>query len=374
MKITCKQQDLHKGLSIVGHAVSSRSTLPILGNILLATDHGRLKLAATNLEIGITHYIEATIHEEGSTTLPAKTFSELIGSLASGDVHLTVNESHSTNVKTAKNNANVKGMAPDEYPAIPGADNTDASITLYADTLKKAIAQVAFAAAQDESRPVLTGVLVETRDNTISFAAADSFRLALRTIPFSEQTELPSNTLIPAKTLLELARILPPDGPVQAILTPNRSQVLFHTEHIDLVSRLIEGTFPNIRAAIPQHLPTRVVVETKEFANAVKMVSPFAKDSSNITKVKVSRDSIGGTLTLEATAADVGDNTVTINAAIEGPDTNIIFNTVYLADVLAVIDKPEVSLELNTPTNPGLIKPVGSDDYTYVIMPMSTNR
>ncbi len=379
MRVTCKQQDLSRGLSIVGHAVSNRSTLPILANILLTADQGRLKLSATNLEIGINCWVDAEVHEEGATTVPAKTFSELVSSLTQGQVDLIVPEdSHSINVKTAKNNANVKGMDPSEFPLIPSAEGGEAPIVLDASLLKEMISQVAFAAADDDSRPVLTGVLVEVNNETVSFAAADSFRLAMRVAPLPGHIGSHGNILIPARTLSELARILPSEGVVQMVVTPNRSQVLFHTEHIDLVSRLIEGTFPNIRAAIPKQHTVRAVVETKEFAAAVKMVTPFARDSSNITRVKINSGTgegiEAGTLTLEANAEDLGDNTATINAAVDGPDVQIIFNVKYLAEVLAIMDTPEVSLELNSPSNPGVVRPVGSADYTYVIMPMSTNR
>ena len=381
MRITCKQQDLSRGLSIVGHAVSSRSTLPILANILLATDQGRLKLSATNLEIGINCWVDAEIHQEGSTTIPAKTFSELIASLTQGQVDLIIPaDSHSVNVKTAKNNANVKGMDPSEFPLIPSAEGGESPIILDAGLLKEMISQVAFAAADDDSRPVLTGVLVEVSNETVTFAAADSFRLAMRVASLPGHTESHGNILIPARTLTELGRILPSEGAVQMVVTPNRSQVLFHTEHVDLVSRLIEGTFPNIRAAIPKQHVTRAVIETKEFASAVKMVTPFARDSSNITRVKVNGGSGegvaagAGTLTLESNAEDVGDNTATINAAVDGPDLGIIFNVKYLTEVLAIMDTPEVTLELNSSASPGVLRPVGSSDYTYVIMPMSTNR
>jgi DNA polymerase-3 subunit beta len=379
VRVTCKQQDLSRGLSIVGHAVSNRSTLPILANILLTADQGRLKLSATNLEIGINCWVDAEVHEEGATTVPAKTFSELVSSLTQGQVDLIVPEdSHSINVKTVKNNANVKGMDPSEFPLIPSAEGGEAPIVLDASLLKEMISQVAFAAADDDSRPVLTGVLVEVNDETVSFAAADSFRLAMRVAPLPGHIGSHGNILIPARTLSELARILPSEGVVQMVVTPNRSQVLFHTEHIDLVSRLIEGTFPNIRAAIPKQHTVRAVVETKEFAAAVKMVTPFARDSSNITRVKINGGSSegieAGTLTLESNAEDLGDNTATINAAVDGPDVQIIFNVKYLAEVLAIMDTPEVSLELNSPSNPGVVRPVGSADYTYVIMPMSTNR
>lgn len=381
MRITCKQQDLSRGLSVVGHAVSNRSTLPILANILLTTDQGRLKLSATNLEIGINCWVDAEIHEEGTTTVPAKTFSDLVASLTPGQIDLIVSEdARSINVKTAKTNANVKGMDPTEFPLIPSAEGGETPILLHASLLKEMISQVAFAAADDDSRPVLTGVLVEVHNETVSFAAADSFRLAMRVAPLPGHTEPHGNILIPARTLAELARILPSEGTVEMVVTPNRSQVLFHTEQIDLVSRLIEGTFPNIRAAIPKQHTVRAVVETKEFAAAVKMVTPFARDSAYITRLKVNGGSGegiaagAGTLTLESNAEDVGDNTATINAAVDGPDVQIIFNVKYLTEVLAIMDTSEVTLELNTSANPGVLRPVSSADYTYVIMPMSTNR
>ena len=208
----------------------------------------------------------------------------------------------------------------------------------------------------------------------MAFAAADSFRLAFREIPLPSNAEPFSNILVPAKTLTELGSILPSDGSVEMVITPNRSQVLFHTENIDLVSRLIDGTFPNIRAAIPKHHETKIIIETKEFASAVKAVVPFARDASNIVKIKANNGITGGTLTLEAHAEDLGDNTTTINAAIEGPDTNIMFNIKYLSEVLGIINTPEVLLQLNTATAPGVLKPIGSTEYTYVIMPMSAAR
>ncbi|GHO86810.1 DNA polymerase III subunit beta [Dictyobacter formicarum] len=379
MKITCKQQDLSRGLSIVSHAVSSRSTLPILANILVSTDQGRLKLSATNLEIGINCLIDAEIVEDGSTTVPAKTFTDLVNSLRPGQVELTVaEESHDVNVKSTGSNANIKGMDPSEFPLIPSAEGDEEPIILDAGMLKDMIAQVVFAAADDDSRPVLTGVLVEVANEQVSFAAADAFRLALRVAPLAGHTASHSSILIPARTLSELARILPSDGAVQMVVTPNRSQVLFHTEHIDLVSRLIEGTFPNIKAAIPKEHTTRAVVETKEFAAAVKTVTPFARDSSNITRIKIAsggaQDGGAGSLTLEATAEDVGNNVTTINAAVDGPEQEIIFNVKYLGDVLAILDTPEVALEVTSPARPGVVKPVSAAEYTYVIMPMSTNR
>ena len=379
MKLTCTQQALSRGLAIVGHAISSRSTLPILANLLLATDQGRLKLSATNLEISITCWIDADIQEEGMTTIPAKMSSDLVSSLRQGQIELSVQENtYTITIKCQGTNATLKGMDPSEFPQIPEASDGETPVIFDVVQLKTLIEQVTIAAASDDSRPVFSGVHVEVGQEKAVFAAADAFRLAVGTITLPGEEEAREPLLIPARTLSELARILPAEGEVEMIVTPGRNQVLFHTEQIDLVSRLIEGTFPNFRAILPKEHTTRVVVETKELAMAVKSVTPFARDSSNIARVKVSEgDGDGaepGTLTIEATADDVGSNVSTISASVSGPDQSIIFNVKYLADVLAVLDTPELALELVSAARPGVIKPIGATDFVYTIMPMTTNR
>lgn len=379
MKITCKQQDLSRGLSAVSHAVSSRSTLPILGNILLATDHGRLKLSATNLEIGINCWVDAQIEEEGTTTVPAKLITDFVSSLPAASVEMTVPEGSNTlSIKSLRSSANIKGMDASEFPQIPSNEGGEPPVLLEAAALKEMIASVAFAAADDDSRPVLTGVLVLVSSEKITFAAADAFRLAVRVAELPGNDHPRGDILIPARTLTELSRILPAEGAVEMIVTPNRSQVLFHTGSLDLVSRLIEGAFPPFQQIIPKESTTRAVVETKEFAAAVKSASLFARDSSNIARVKINapgeEGQETGAITIEATAEDVGDNVSTVNAAVDGPGLQIIFNVKYLGDVLATINTPEVVLEASSPTKPGVLKPVGPDDNTYVIMPMHINR
>jgi DNA polymerase-3 subunit beta len=379
VKITCKQQDLSRGLSAVSHAVSGRSTLPILANILLATDHGRLKLSATNLEIGINCWVEAQIEEEGTTTVPAKLITEFVNSLPPASVEMTLAEETNTlNIKGQRSSANIKGMDASEFPQIPSNEGGEPPVLLEAAQLKEMIDEVAFAAAEDDSRPVLTGVLVQVSDEKLTFAAADAFRLAVRVADLPGDGHPRGDILIPARTLTELARILPAEGQVEMIVTPNRSQVLFHTPTLDLVSRLIEGSFPNFRQIIPKESTTRAVVETKEFAAAVKSASLFARDSSNIARVKINpagEDGQGtGELTIEATAEDLGDNVSTVNAAVDGPELQIIFNVKYLADVLNTISTQEVALEASSATKPGVLRPVGPNDCTYVIMPMHVNR
>jgi len=385
VKITCTQQNLSRGLSIVSHAVSNRSTLPILANVLVATEDGHLKLSATNLEIGINYLVEIEeTFETGATTVPAKLIADFVGSLPPEMVEISVPEDSSTlTVKSGDSEAKIKGMDSSEFPLIPTREGNESPVIISAALLKEMIAEVAFAAADDESRPVFTGVLVQVGEKKITFAAADAFRLAVRTAPLDNFEGKQEDILIPARTLNELARILPSEGDVEMVVTPNRSQVLFHTKQIDLVSRLIEGNFPNYRQIIPkpQDTTTRAVISSKEFAARIKLAALFARDSSNITRIKINRgDNDGrdnGSITIEATAEDLGNNKSELNANVDGPEQQIIFNVKYLSDVMAVIGTSEVAIEVSAATKPGVIKPIGlpeQNDYTYVIMPMHTNR
>lgn len=380
MKLTCKQQDLAKGLSIVGHAVSGRTTLPILSHILVAADGDAIRLSATNLEIGITCTVPAQIAEPGSTTVPAKLFTDLVASLQPGSLDLTLQpNSQSLKVSDKRSQATLRGMDPAEFPSIPSADGSETPVLLDAKELAEMIGQTTFAAATDDARPVFTGVLARVADGHLIFASADSFRLAVRRTELPEGGA-PGDVLIPARTLNELARILPGEGSVRMVVTPNRNQVLFHADGVDLVSNLIAGQFPNFEAILPKgQAATRATLPTADFRAAAKQASLFARDSSNIVRLKVEPGETGGlqpgSVTLQATAEELGDTVTELPASVDGKGMEIIFNVKYLTDVLAVIDTPEVALELNSPQQPGVIKPVGgSGEYTYVIMPMHSTR
>ena len=379
MKLTCTQQDLAKGLSIVSHAVSTRTTLPILSHIQVTAEDATVRLSATNLEIGITCKVPAKVQEEGRTTVPARLFTDFINSLSEGSVEMTLaSESHSLKVSGHPSQATIRGMDPDEFPTIPPAEGGETPVKLSAAALKGLIAQTAFAAATDDARPVFTGVLAEVRDTTLTFAAADSFRLAVRSDTV-EGEPAAGDVLIPARTLTELAKILPAeDETVTMVVTPNRNQVLFETDGIKLVSNLIAGQFPSYKAILPKSHATRATLPTAEFRQAAKTASLFARDSANIVRLKIEPGEGGmtpGSVTLQATAEEVGDTTTTLNAAVDGNGLEIIFNVKYLTDVLAVVETPDVALELNSPQQPGVIKPIGgAGDYTYVIMPMHSTR
>ena len=373
MDISCMQENLARGLAIVSRAVATRTTLPVLSNILIATDNSRLKLAATNLEISINCWIGAKIDEEGETTVPARLLSDFINSLPTETIKMDlVTQTHSLHLVCSRYEANIKGIDAGEFPLIPTVED-GGQMALDAESLREMIDQVTFAAATDESRPILTGVLTKFDAEKITFAAADGFRLSVRTEEIDAGIDEPLSVIIPARALSELGRIIgDTEEEVEVTVTEGRNQVLFHLPDIDLVSQLIEGNFPDYNQIIPEERTTRTVVDVKPLLNAVKIASFFARDASNIVKLTLDPGSElePGTLTVSATSAELGDNESQIEAIIEGEPLEIAFNAKYLLDVLNVMGTDQVALETSTPSSPGMFKPVGGPDYLHVVMPM----
>jgi DNA polymerase III subunit beta len=272
-----------------------------------------------------------------------------------------------------RTDGNIRGVNADEFPAIPSVED-GAVFRQPAHLLKEMINQVAIAAATDDSRPIFTGVLTKI-GQTITMVAADGFRLGLRSNELEGGPEQEITLIIPAKSLLELARILPDgkgqDELVEIALTPNKNQVMFKTASVELVSRLIEGQFPNYQQIMPKEWKTQVVVPTSEFLNAAKTASFFARDSANIVRLHME----SGELTVRAESTELGDNESKIDAVVEGePSADIAFNAKYLTDALNVVDSEQIKLEILGSGSPGVIKPVDSTDYVHVIMPMATSR
>ncbi|HEU0167669.1 MAG TPA: DNA polymerase III subunit beta [Chloroflexota bacterium] len=376
MKITCPQDNLSKGLAIVSRAVSTRSTMPILSNILLSTDGNRLRLAATNLELSVNCWIEAEIEEEGKIAVPARLLQEFVSSLPNAPVSMVLNQSNRTlQLKCLRTEGRIKGVNAEEFPAIPTVEEGAEVYSQPAHVLKDVISQVAIAAASDDSRPIFTGVLT-TIGQTMSMVAADGFRLGLRSTEIEGGPEQELTLIIPARSLVELARILP-DGKagqeelVEIAVTPNKNQVIFRTSAVELVSRLIEGQFPNYKQIMPKEWKTQVVVPTSEFLNAAKTASFFARDSANIVRLHME----SGEMTVRAESTELGDNESRIDAIVEGQQqADIAFNAKYLTDALNVVDSEQIKLEITSAGSPGVIKPVDSTDYVHIIMPMATSR
>ena len=377
MKFSCLQENLAKGLAIVGRAVATRSTLPVLSNVLMATDEGRLKLSATNLEIGINCWIGARIEEDGATTVPARLLTEFVNSLPPERIDAQlVTRTQTLNLRCVNYEANIKGIDAQEFPLVL-ALSEDTGIHLGPTTLREIINQVSCAAAVDESRPVLTGVLAEISGTRLTMAAADGFRLSVRSTELPEPAPASASVIIPARALQELARVsAEEENPIRMTIAPNRSQVFFRMTDIDLVSQLVEGNFPDYKQIVPKVYSARTVVDVSEFLQAVKIASFFARDAANLVRLRVApgEKGLGGKLTVMATSAELGDNVSEIQAAVEGEPIEIAFNAKYLIDVLSVISTPQMVLETSIPSSPGVIKPVDEQNFVHVIMPMHIAR
>jgi len=378
MKVSCLQENLAEGLSIVGRAVSPRSTLPVLGNILLTTDGGRLRLSATDLEVGINCWIGAKVEEEGATTVPARTLIDLVNALPPGQVDLElVVRTQTLNLRAARSEANIKGIDAQEFPIVTVPDEDAAGIPIEPDVLREAVEQVAFAAATDESRPILTGVLAQFDDKQLTLAAADGFRLSVRTVQLPDAVSDPFSIIIPAGALSELRRVSGhQEDPVAIHVTPERNQVIFELTDVVLVSQLIDGNFPDYRQIIPRERHTHTVIDTAPFLKACKMAQIFARDAANISRVQVEPGSElePGRVRISATSAETGEDVSEIDASIDGESIEIAFNVKYLIEVLSVTKAPQVSLDTTTSSSPGVIRPVGEDGFTHVIMPMHLGR
>jgi len=372
MKLTITQAQLAYGLGVVSRAVSPRSTLPVLNNILLATDQGRLRLSATNLELGITCWIGADIEEEGSITIPARILFDLVNTLPGEKVSLSLNtHTQALNIHCGTSNFDIKGIDAQEFPPMPEPDLSK-GVELNVSDFKEMIQQVSFAASSDDARPVLQGVLMEINGNDLSLAATDGFRISVRKAEISTTLATPVKVIIPARSLSELARIAT-DGKqtVTMVVPPDRGQAIFHLENAELATQLIDGTFPDYRAIIPRRFETRTVISTAEFLKACKQAEIIAREGNNVIRMNLRpQEGAPSAVEFSSQSEEMGSGEVVVDANIEGPELLIAFNVRYLSEVLDVIKTPNTILETTANNTPGLITPVGNDEFRHIIMPM----
>ena len=373
MRLSCLQENLNRGLSVVGRAVATRTTLPITNNVLLATDQSRLKLAATNLEMAISCWIGAKVEEEGAITVPARLLTEFINSLPSEKVEINLSPPTKTlGLKCARFEARISGVDAKDFPPIPRVDE-GITTRVEADTLRQGISHVIFAAATEESRPVLTGVDAQFDGDLLTLAAADGFRLAVYKLPLAVPVSQKTEVIIPSRTLAELNRLMvDEEEAVEITVNPKKSQALFRLKNIELVSQLVQGTFPQYTQLIPQSYTTQAVVSVAEFLRATKTASIFARDGSGIVRLVIAPGSelTPGKITVSARSEEIGDDVGEIDAIVVGEEAKIAFNGKYLSDVLSVLHEAQVALETTNPSSPGVVRPVGVDNYVHVIMPM----
>jgi DNA polymerase-3 subunit beta len=378
MKVSCPQAALARGLATVNRAVATRSTLPILSNILLETEDDRLKLSATNLELGISCWIDATVRSPGSTTVPARLLTDFVNSLPDGEIDLDLNGRNQTlKLASDRYKADIRGISADDFPLMPSIDE-GVRFSLDPIELRSMIGQAVIASAHDDARPILTGVLMVADPDLgkLTLAAADGFRLSVRVGELDAPIDGRVSIIVPARALTELQRVAnDEDDRVDVAITPNRNQILFQLRDIDIVSQLIEGNFPDFEKIVPAGFTTRVVVNTKALHAAARIASLFARDAANVVRLRIDPgDEMGGTVTVTAQAAEIGGNESEIEASVEGEGMEIAFNAKYLLDVLNVIGSEQVALEVAGPSSPGVIRPVDDTPFTHVIMPMHIAR
>jgi DNA polymerase-3 subunit beta len=375
VRVACLQENLQRALNRVGRAVASRTALPVLSNVLLSTDNGRLRVAATNLDIGVTTWVDADIEEEGRITVDARLLGELVNTLPQGALSLASDDVRvSLTVQSGRDKASINGIDAEDFPVIPSVSDEGFGIDVDAHLLREMISLVEFSAATDESRPVLAGVLTRFDGDMLTLAAADGFRMAVSEHRLEQPVAEKQELIVPARSYRELARIIGDhDGSIRLAVTPNRSQVLARVDDTEWVSRLIDGTFPDVKQIVPKEFATRVDIGRETLQNAVRRAGYFARDNNDVVflTVQPGEDDLSpGNVEVSANAAERGNSQSFVDASVTGNEIRVAFNGKYLTDVLSVIRNGQVMLGLNGSNHAGIVRPSGAEDYTHVIMPM----
>jgi len=364
MKLSCLQENLNKGLSIVNRFVSGKPQLPVLANVLFEAKEGRLKLKATNLESGITLEVGARIDEEGEIAVSSKTLTELINSLPPTKLELSTEEKN-LKIISEKSQTIINSFPVEEFPPLPSSVGNP-TFSFETKNFLMPISQVAFAAAQDESRPVLSGVKIISNGKGLILAATDGFRLSVKKI--EEPMGTVADLIIPARTLVELARILDEEKEEKFALEINKegNQVIFSLKNAEIVSRLLEGQFPDFEKIIPQGFTSQAIVAKEELLAAIRTATIFAREAANVVKFEIRNSKFE----IMANAPEVGENVTVIEAKTEGEEGEIAFNSRFLLDFLNVVPQEEVVFEMTGPLSPGVFKPVDDESFLHIIMPV----
>lgn len=369
MRIICTQKNLLKGVNIVGKISTSRGSLPVLSNILIRAEKGVIWFLATDLEIGIRTQITGKIETEGSFTIPARLFSEFVANC--DDENITIElESDTIKFSSQKYTSHVNGIDSSEFPLIPQVKGKPL-INFNSTQIKTALSQVVFSASRDESRPILTGVMFIFENNEVKIVATDSYRLAEKRIKSDQNFTETSSVIIPYGSIIELLRILTiNEEGVEFYLGDN--QVMFGVGKTQIISRVIEGKYPDYEKIIPTTFTNSTIINKNELNQALKVTGIFSRESANNIRLKIKQNE----LNLIAVAPQVGDNQAKLKVQTTGENMDIAFNSRYILDVLNQIDADEIELKTNKPNSkqerldPGLIRVKNQTDYKYIIMPL----
>ena len=363
MRAVCARKDLYQGVQIASRAIAGRSAWPILNNVLIRTEDGHLRLTAFDLELGIECTVPAKIEEAGALTVPAKLIAEVLGPLPEADVEISVDDQNSVTVKCEKSNYKLLGLPADEFRLLPDIPD-DRSFEITQGALRDIIRQTIFAVSTDESRAILTGILLELQENKIKLVGADGHRLALRTTEVGSSAG-EASCIVPRRALDELSRLLEEDDSTVKVAIAD-SQIKFLVNGTIIISRLIEGQFPNYDRAIPTEYQKKLTMSTEELLARVRRASIVARENANRVILRAEGDK----LIITAQSGDVGEAYEELEIVKEGEDIEIAFNAKYLVEFLGVVGAEGVFMELTGPLNSGMVKPVGTEDYIYVLMPM----
>lgn len=366
MKVILIREKLIKAISTVIKMVSNQVTLPILSNILLTTENGRLKISATDLEIGIETWIGAQIVKEGTITVPAKLFFEYISSIS--EEKITIEEDNNKINITGENIKSViRGLPANDFPLIPKIKKPLAEINIDATDIKNNLAKCLFACATDETRPVLTGMLLKITKDNYFFAATDSYRLNEIVIKHTEKNIKEMSVIIPKRTLSELTRIIN-EGEEKIKIVIGENQIVFEFNDIYFISRLVEGTFPEYGQIIPKKFNLTVTAEKNELVKQLRTASLFSKDNANNIKISCTNDK---KMVIQSTSQQLGDNRSELQLdSLEGKEITFSVNALYLLDVLGVIKNSKITIKLVDPQSPILIQSTADLNYTAIIMPL----
>jgi len=370
MKVSILQENLTKGLNIISRFILPRAQLPILNNVLIKTEQGRLKLSATNLETGINLWLGVKIEKEGEICVPAKNLTEYISLIPPQKINLEV-EKNFLKITSETYQANFITLSASEFPVIPTLKKKP-EISLINKDLALAISQVAFASAQDEGRPTLTGILFKFKKEKLVLVATDGFRLSIKEISglkSGEESKLQKDLIIPARALIEVGKMMTEGGEQNNLgltITPENNQIIFSTPEVEIISRLIEGKFPDFEKIVPERSQTQIIIETEALLQAVRAASIFAREAANIIKFEIK----GTKLEVSSNNPQMGENKITLEIKNEGEGGSIAFNSRYLLDFLNSVKSDLITFEMTTSLNPGIFKPANDKSYLHVIMPI----
>ena len=365
MIITCNTSNLNKAIQTVQRAISSKPSTPIFSGIHFLTNNGNVEIQAMDLNLAISCTIEANILEEGEIVVSAKHLSELIRKLPDENVTITQNkEQNNIKVESGKSEFQLLLMNEEDYPKFPEF-NGDSSITIADDSIKELVKKTIFACSKDEARPLFTGILVEVADEKITFVGTNTHRLAIKSLPYGGSE--PMSIIIPSKVLEEINRNLVSEVPQEVKISLLKNQIMVVIDNVILVSRLIEGKFPDYKRVIPPKFAITAKVNAKALAGAVERVSLFSNEGDySIIKVTVEN----GQMTIISSSPDVGTGREVIDCVTEGDKLNVAFNSKYVLDILKNLESEEAILSMNTSLSPVCITSEGEPDYTYIVTPI----